>query len=61
LEDGYATVGYVNFLFATFCVHWARATNRSAVGWFFFGFFLAPIAGIVMMVKGKSVNPVDAV
>ena len=59
MENNYATVGYVNFLFAIFCVYWARATGRSAWGWFFFGFFLAPIAGIVMAAKGQIAKPVE--
>lgn len=58
MENNYATVGYVNFLFAIFCVHWARAMGKSAWGWFFFGLFLAPIAGIVMAAKGRSAEPV---
>jgi hypothetical protein len=54
MEGKYATVGYVNFLFGLFCASWAQNTNRSAWGWFFFGFFLAPIAGIVLVAKNSS-------
>jgi hypothetical protein len=49
LEENYATVGYVNFLFGLFFATWAKNTNRNAWGWFFFGLFLAPIAGLVMV------------
>jgi hypothetical protein len=51
LEKDYATVGYVNFLFGIFCANWARATKRNPWSWFFFGFFLAPIAGIVLIAQ----------
>jgi len=54
MDDNYATVGYVNFLFGLFCASWAQNTNRSAWGWFFFGLFLAPIAGIVLVSKNSS-------
>ena len=53
LGNNYATVGYVNFLFGLFCANWAKNTNRSSWGWFFFGFFLAPIAGLVLVSKNK--------
>jgi hypothetical protein len=54
LENNYATVGYVNFLFGIFCATWARNSKRSPWLWFFFGFFLAPIAGIVLAVKNRD-------
>jgi len=51
MENNYATVGYVNFLFGLYCAKWAQNTNRSSWGWFFFGVFLAPIAGLVLVSK----------
>jgi hypothetical protein len=54
LEKNYATIGYVNFLFGIFCANWAKNTNRSAWGWFFFGLFLAPIAGLVLVSKNNN-------
>jgi len=54
LEKDYATVGYVNFLFGIFCAYWARTSNRDSWLWFFFGFFLAPIAGIVLISKNRD-------
>jgi hypothetical protein len=48
-ESDYASVGLVFFLFAIFCAYWAQMNNRSSWGWFFFGFFLAPIAGLVLL------------
>lgn len=54
MEKNYATVGYVNFLFGLYCAQWAQNTNRSAWGWFFFGLFLAPIAGLVLVSKNNS-------
>lgn len=54
MEKNYATVGYVNFLFGLFCATWAQNTNRNPWGWFFFGFFLAPIAGLVLVSKNSG-------
>ena len=48
-DADYASVGLVFYLFAIFCAYWAQTTNRSPWGWFFFGLFLAPIAGIVLL------------
>lgn len=48
-EKEYASVALVFYLFAIFCAYWARSTNRNAWGWFFFGLFLAPIAGLVLL------------
>jgi len=53
MESHYATVGYVNFLFGIFCANWARHTDRNPWGWFFLGFFFAPIAGIVLVSKSR--------
>ena len=54
MDNEYATVGYVNFLFGIWCAKWAQNTNHNPWGWFFFGLFLAPIAGIVMLTKGND-------
>jgi hypothetical protein len=51
MENEYASIAYVNFLFGIYCATWAKSSGRSAWGWFFFGFFLAPIAGIVLASK----------
>ena len=59
MEGSYATVGYVNFLFGTFCATWAKSSGRSAWGWFFLGFFFGPITGIVLAAKhAKDVSEV---
>ena len=53
----YATVALVQFLFGIFCAYWAQTTQRNAWLWFFLGWFLAPITGIVLIAKnseGKS-------
>jgi hypothetical protein len=51
MEESYATVGYVNFLFGTYCAYWAQVTRRSAWLWFFMGFLFAPITGLVLLSK----------
>ena len=56
MTDGnIATTGYVAFLFAIFCAWWGQHSGRNAWLWFFFGFFLPPIAGLVLLYKtGKD-------
>lgn len=54
MENDFATQGLVSFLFGIFCAYWAQNTNRSAWLWFFFGFFLPPIAGIVLLIKNSK-------
>jgi len=48
-EPNYASVGLVTFLFGIFCAYWAQINNKGTWGWFFFGFLLAPIAGLVLL------------
>jgi hypothetical protein len=48
-----APVGLVVFLFGIFCAYWAQTTNRSAWLWFFLGFFLAPVTGLVLLFKNR--------
>ena len=54
MQENYATVGYVNFLFGIYCATWARNSNRNPWLWFFFALFLAPIAGIVLVMKNRD-------
>jgi len=54
VDDNYATVGYVNFLFGIYCATWAKNSNRNPWLWFFFALFLAPIAGIVLAAKNRD-------
>jgi fatty acid desaturase len=49
--SNYADIGLVFFLFAIFCAQWAQNTNRSALLWFFLGWFLAPFTGLVLLYK----------
>jgi len=51
MEHNFATQGMVSFLFGIFCAYWAQETDRNPWLWFFFGFFLPPIAGIVYVLK----------
>lgn len=51
MEENYATVGTVCFLFGIFCAYWAQTTNRNAWLWFFAGLFFAPITGLVLLAK----------
>jgi len=60
MEKEYATVGYVNFLFGIFCATWARTSSRNPWSWFFFGLFLAPIAGIVLAAKHRDDSRANA-
>ena len=53
LEDVYAGVG---FLMGIVCALWAQNTKRNAWVWFFFGLFLFPIAGLVMLAKNYRAN-----
>lgn len=53
-----ASVGYVGFLFGVFCAYWAQATSRNAWLWFFFGWILAPVAGVVLLWKHANERPV---
>jgi hypothetical protein len=54
VEGNLASTGIVFFLFAIFCAYWAQTTGRSAWLWFFFGLFLAPIAGLVLLYKNAN-------
>ena len=54
VDGRYASVGFVTFLFRVFCAYWAQTTNRNAWAWFFFGLFLAPIAGVVLLYKNAK-------
>lgn len=51
--EGFATEGYVAFLFGIFCAYWAQETQRNPWLWFFFGLFLAPIAGLALLYKNS--------
>jgi hypothetical protein len=54
VDGNYASVGFVTFLFGVFSAYWAQMTSRSAWAWFFFGLFLAPIAGVVLLHKNSN-------
>lgn len=55
MEDvGFVSQSYVGFLFGLFCAYWAQETDRSAWLWFFFGWILAPVAGIVLVYKNSQ-------
>lgn len=54
MRGDYASVGFVTFLFGIFCAYWAQMTKRNAWAWFFFGLFLAPIAGLVLLNKNSK-------
>ena len=51
-NPGYAQLSLVFFLFGIFCAYWAQTTTRSALLWFVAGWWLAPIAGLVL--PGKN-------
>ena len=55
METEYASVAYVNSLFAFFCAYWAQQTGRSALTWFFLGLFFGPLTGLALVLKnGKQ-------
>ena len=56
-EPRYATVAYVGLLFGIFCAYWAQSTRRNPWLWFFFGWLLAPIAGLVLLYKNANDTP----
>ena len=45
----YASVALVQFLFGVFCAYWAQINGKNPWGWFFLGFFFAPITGLVLL------------
>ena len=54
MNQNYASVAYVNFLFGIFCAHWAQNTHRSSWLWFFLGGAFGPLAGIALVVKNSG-------
>jgi len=48
------SAGTAFFLFGIFCAYWAQTTNRNAWLWFFLGWLLAPITGIVLLYKNAQ-------
>jgi hypothetical protein len=54
MNSPYASIGFVTFLFGVFSAYWAQITRRNAWAWFFFGLFLAPIAGVVLLYKNAQ-------
>ena len=54
MDNNFASVGTVFFLFAIFCAYWAQSTGRNAWLWFFLGWFFAPITGLVLLYKNSS-------
>ena len=52
--EKYASEGLVLFLFAIFTAYWAQTTRRNAWLWFFLGFFLAPLTGVVLLYKNSQ-------
>ena len=51
LQEGIKRAGLSILFFAFFCAWWAKSTGRSALLWFFLGFFLNIITAIVLIVK----------
>jgi hypothetical protein len=50
MENGnYESVALVHFLFGIFCLYWAQTTNRNPWLLFFWGFFFAPITGLILL------------
>lgn len=49
-----AEIGLILFLRGTFCALWAQNTGRSALLWFFLGFFFHVITLIVLLSKNSQ-------
>ena len=47
-------MGLLLFFFALYCGMWAQETERNYWLWFITGFLVAPITGIVLMVKNAK-------
>lgn len=47
-------------LFGFFCAWWAQQGNRNPWLWFFFGTFLAPIAGLTLLGLNGKPSPEPA-
>jgi hypothetical protein len=65
MQQQYASVALLQFLFGIFCAYWAQTTARNAWLWFFLGWFFAPITGIVLLAmnsrdKAKGESPADS-
>jgi hypothetical protein len=54
LENNYASIPLVFFLFAVFCAHWAQNTGRNAWLWFFLGLAFAPITGLALLARNSD-------
>ena len=44
----------VFFLFGIFCAYWAQNTKRNPWLWFFLGFIVAPITGILLLANNSA-------
>ncbi len=51
MDASVASVGYVGFLFGVFAAYWAQTTQRNPWLWFFFGWLIAPVVGLVLLWK----------
>lgn len=54
MQEEYATVAMVFYLFGIFCAYWAQSTNRNPWLWFFLGCFFAPITGLVLLSENRK-------
>ncbi|QOW19401.1 hypothetical protein INQ41_12440 [Lysobacter ciconiae] len=42
------------FLFGVFTAYWAQTTHRNPWLWLFFGWFLPPVAGVLLLLKNSA-------
>jgi hypothetical protein len=56
MEGNFASIGTVFYLFGIFCAYWAQTTGRNPWLWFFLGWFLAPITGLILLYKNSRKN-----
>ncbi len=48
-NGNYASAALANFHFGIFWAYWAQTTGQNPWGWFFLGFFFAPITGLILL------------
>ncbi len=56
MDNSYASIGLVFYLFGIFCAYWAQETGRSTIVWFFLGLFFAPFAGLALLSKNSPAS-----
>lgn len=51
MTPDFASLGYVNFLFAVFCAWWAMHSGRNPWLWFLLGWLLSVLAALLLLYR----------